>query len=442
MVDAQPNKLEQQIDEMISQLASKSASKRREAAYFLGEAAAEDAVAPLVNLYKKDKNASVRAAAAYSLGMYKAVERALKAGDEAIVVALLTRIEEKGKLGSRANTGRTVKIELALLISLILILALFAFRNDIKGMFFGSSKSKAQVVAEASAAFEPIKNDTRTLQTELLDVISSRPLGCIAFFNNPAPYQIDPVDARTYRDVAAIAERVSAAQASLNAAKARYDAACNQGAEFGPAQAQETFQLLLPALQSLDSVELALTQAAAAGEAALQQSTASVPTTVPPTAVPATVETPGVLQSNVVLQTAVPAEVLAAGDPKAHLPALYNIIDDVTSSQGAGALLLQYWQDVENSGSTGGCTIPTPPTVPDMNITIPEADFTASPDLRTAVDQINNGLATLRVGWGVFREACNTNTLADRLATEIISARGAMNSFTAAQLKLDVVRNS
>jgi hypothetical protein len=441
MVDAQPNKLEQQIDEMISQLASKSASKRREAAYFLGEAAAEDAVAPLVNIYKKDKNASVRAAAAYSLGMYKAVERSLKAGDEAIVVALLTRIEEKGKLGSRANTGRTLKIELALLISLIAILALFAFRNDIKGMFFGSSKTKTQVVAEASAAFQPIKNDTRTLQTELLDVISSRPLGCIAYFNNPAPYQIDPVDARTYRDVAAIAEQVSAAQSSFAAAKARYDAACNQGAEFGPAQAQETFQLLLPALQSLDSVELALTQAAAAGEAAEPLSTA-VPATAAPVNVAPTIETPGVLQSDVVLQTAVPADVLAAGDPKVHLPALYNMIDNVSSSQGAGALLLQYWQDVENSGSTGGCSIPTPPTVPDMNVTIPEADFTASTDLRTAVDQINNGLATLRVGWGVFREACNTNTLADRVATEIVNARVAMSSFTAAQVKLDAVRNS
>jgi hypothetical protein len=373
--------------------------------------------------------------------MYKAVERSLKAGDEAIVVALLTRIEEKGKLGSRANTGRTLKIELALLISLIAILALFAFRNDIKGMFFGSSKTKTQVVAEASAAFQPIKNDTRTLQTELLDVISSRPLGCIAYFNNPAPYQIDPVDARTYRDVAAIAEQVSAAQSSFAAAKARYDAACNQGAEFGPAQAQETFQLLLPALQSLDSVELALTQAAAAGEAAEPLSTA-VPATAAPVNVAPTIETPGVLQSDVVLQTAVPADVLAAGDPKVHLPALYNMIDNVSSSQGAGALLLQYWQDVENSGSTGGCSIPTPPTVPDMNVTIPEADFTASTDLRTAVDQINNGLATLRVGWGVFREACNTNTLADRVATEIVNARVAMSSFTAAQVKLDAVRNS
>jgi hypothetical protein len=442
MVDAQPNKLEQQIDEMIAQLASKSASKRREAAYFLGEAAAEDAVGPLVNLYKKDKNASVRAAAAYALGMYKAVERAIKGGDEAIVISLLTRIEEKGKLGKRANTGRVLKIELALLVSLIVIFALFAFRTDIKGAFFGSSRSRAEVVADASAAFTPIKNDTRTLQTELLDVISGRALGCIAYFNNAPPYQIDPIDARTYRDVATIAEQVTAAQASLSAAKARYDAACNQGAEFGATQAQETFQLLLPALQSLDPLELQLTQAAAEQSAAAPQATAIAATAVPATAIPATVETPGVLQSDVVLQTAVPADVLAAGNPKAHLPALYSIVDQVNETRGAGALLQQYWQDVQNSGRTAGCDNVALPAVPELTVAIPEADFAASPDLRAAVDAIQSGLATLRTGWGSFRDACNTNTLGDRVATELVNVRVAMSSFSAASLKLDAVRNA
>lgn len=441
MVDAQPNKLEQQIDEMIAQLASKSASKRREAAYFLGEAAAEDAVGPLVNLYKKDKNASVRAAAAYALGMYKAVERALKGGDEAIVISLLTRIEEKGKLGKRANTGRVIKIELALLVSLIVIFVLFAFRTDIKGALFGSSRSRAEVVADASAAFTPIKNDTRTLQTELLDVISGRQLGCIAYFNNAPAYQIDPIDARTYRDVATIAEQVTAAQASLSAAKARYDAACNQGAEFGAPQAQETFQLLLPALQALDPLELALTQAAAEQSVSAPQATTVPPTAVPATAVPATVETP-VLQSDVVLQTAVPADVLAAGNPKAHLPALYNIIDQVNDTRGAGALLQQYWQDVQNSGRTAGCDNVALPPVPELTVAIPDADFAASPDLRAAVDSIQSGLATLRTGWGVFRDACNTNTLGDRVAVELVNVRVAMSSFTAASLKLDAVRNA
>ncbi|MEP7293774.1 MAG: HEAT repeat domain-containing protein, partial [Chloroflexota bacterium] len=266
MVDAQPNALEQQISEMTTQLKSKNAGKRREAAYFLGEAAAEDAVPALVDVYENDKDKSVRAAAAYSLGMYKAVERSLKRGDEAEVVALLTRIEEQGKLGSRASSGRTLKIEFALLISLLVIIVLFLIRADVKGLIFGSTKPQAQVIAEARQAFTLVKNDTRKLQSELLDAIANRPLGCIQFYENPAPYQLDPVDARTFRDVAVIVEQLNTAQASLATAKARYDAACNEGAAFGATEAQETFQLLLPALQILDPLELALTQASVAAQ--------------------------------------------------------------------------------------------------------------------------------------------------------------------------------
>lgn len=442
MVDAQPNKLEQQIDEAMTQLRSKNAGKRRDAAYFLGEAAAEDAVGPLVDLYENDKDKSVRAAAAYALGMYKAVERALKAGDEAEVVTLLTRIEEKGKLGSRAKVGRNIKIQLALLVSLLVMLGLFLVRNEIRALVFPSTRTQAQVVAEARAAFNLVRNDTRTLQTELLDVISGRPLGCIAYFNNPAPHTLDPADARTFQNVAVIVDQINAAQASLAAAKARYDAACNDGAPFGAAEAQETFQLLLPALQSLDTIELSLTGLESAQTAA-QTAAQPMPTLAvleQPTAVPVE-PTQSLLQGDVEMQTAVPGDVVAGANPKSHLPALFNLIDDVTSPRGAGGLLVQYWTDVQNSGSTTGCSVPAP-AVPVNNVSIPDADFAASPDLRDAVTQINNGLNLLATGWTDFQNACFSNALADRMSTELGEARLAMISFDAAEVKLEAVRNA
>ena len=33
---------------------------------------------------------------------------------------------------------------------------------------------------------------------------------------------------------------------------------------------------------------------------------------------------------------------------KSQLPALFNIIDDVTATRGASTLLVQYWTDVQN----------------------------------------------------------------------------------------------
>ncbi len=437
MVNAQPNRLEQQIDEMMAQLRSKNAGKRREAAYFLGEAAAEDAVPALVDVYQNDKDRSVRAAAAYALGMYKAVERALKAGDEAEVVALLTRIEEKGKLGSRAPVGRSVKTLLGLLLSLVALLLLFLFRAEIRALVFPSTKPQAQVVSEVRHAYNLVRDDTRSLQGELLEVISGRPLGCIAYFNNPAPFSMDAADARTYASVAAIASQVSTAQTSLTAAKTRYDAACNEGAPFEAAQAQETFQLLLPALQSIDGIDLALTQLESSGSAAPLPTLASVDL-AQPTAAP----TVSVLQGDVALTTPVPADLIAGANPKAHTARLYQIIDDATSPRGAGGLLVQYWQDVQNSGSTTGCEIASPPAVPVNDLVIPDADLQASPDLRDAVGLINSGLAALTSGWETFRNACFSNTLRDRVDAQLAAAQVAMTAFSAADVKLDAVQNA
>ena len=149
------------------------------------------------------------------------------------VVDLLKQIEEDGELGSRAPIGRTIRILIGLTISLIVLIVLFFMRGDLKGILFGSTKPHAEVVAGVQQSFGLIKNDTRTLQTELLNVIQNQPLGCIAYFNNPGPYQLDPADSHSFPDVAAIVTDLNAAQASLASAKARYDDACNNGATFG-----------------------------------------------------------------------------------------------------------------------------------------------------------------------------------------------------------------
>ncbi len=280
MDDAPPNVFEAEIEKMIGQLGSKSAAKRREAAYFLGEVPSEQSVPVLVDVYEKDKDASVRAAAAYSLGMYKAVDRALNAGEDERVKDLLRGIEEDGKLGRRAANGTTIKLILALIVSLVLMGGIYTFRADVKGLLFGSTKSRAEIISDVRAQFTLVRNDTRTLQGELLNVISNRPLSCVAYFNNPPRYELDPVDARSFRDVAAANDQLLSIYDSLAAAKARYDDACNTGASFGPTEAQETFQVLLPGLQALDPLDIELTQLQANS---LPPGTAAAPVSAPPT---------------------------------------------------------------------------------------------------------------------------------------------------------------
>jgi hypothetical protein len=432
MIDGQPSALEQQIDEMIGQLASKNPAKRREAAYWLGEVAAENAVPELVEVYQKDKDARVRAAAAYSLGMYKAVEEALKRGEEAEVVELLKKIEQDGKLGARARSGGTIRTLIALTISLIALLVIFLLRDDIKGMFFGSTRTRAEVVSEVRQQFTPVRDDTRTLQAELLSALSNQPMGCIAFFNNPAPYRLNAVDARTYRDVGDMAAQLSAAQASLASAKASYDAACNNGAQFGAGEAQQTFQMLLPALQSLDPLEAQLT---AAAQATPIPPTAILPTTMP-TAAPTAAPT-----LNAELSPTIDPAVLALANPKANLPALFDIVNDVAGPAGASTVLINNWEQVQSTSSAPGCST-TPPAIPTLTLDIPDVDLQASPDLRNAVQSIRTGLDALGIGWANFRTACNNRTLREQAATELVRARTAAAAFTAAMTSLNAVQNS
>lgn len=438
MFDTQPNAFEEKIDRMITQLGDKNAAKRREAAEFLGEVAAADAVPDLVEVYRKDKSAQVRAAAAYSLGMYKAVERALKAGDESRVVNLLTDIEKEGKLGKRAPIGRAIRINIALVLVLIVLVVVYLYSPDIEGRLFGSTRPRSEVVGSVQETFTLVKNDTRALQTELLDVISARPLSCVAFFNSAPVYHLDPVDVRAFPDIADIVKQVNSAQTSLANAKAQYDAACNNGAPFGAGEAQAAFQTLLPALQAIDPLEVALIQAAAAQPTAIPPTVAPTTagaTTAPEVASPAPNATVAPVQP-----TAVPATPVGA-NPKAHVPELFDIIQNVTGTFGAGTLLVQYWTEVQNFGQTNGCAV-RPPTVPSYDIFIPEADFQASPELRDAVQLITNGLAALRTGWTNFQFACNARSLTSVAETRLQDARVALDAFTTADLMLQGIQSS
>lgn len=433
MFDAPPaNPFEEKIDQMITQLGSKSAAKRREAAYFLGEVAAADAVPALVEVYKKDKNPQVRAAAAYSLGMYKAVENAIRDGDENEVIRLLRGIEERGEIGRRASLGRSVRMIIALLATFIVLLIVYYFSPDIESRLLGSTRPRAEVIANVQQTFILVKNDTRSLQTELLEVISARPLGCIAFFNNAPTYAFDPVDARAFPDVAALVTQLHTAQASLANTKIRYDAACNDGAPFGASEAQAAFQLLLPALQIIDPLEVSLLQLSALQPTAAPATVAPAqPTAAPnqPTAAPAQ---PTAAPAGATAQPTIAPEVLAGANPKSHLPALFDIIDTVTDTRGASTLLVQYWQDVIDTGTTAGCRA-VAPTIPTYDLFIPEVDFQASPDLRDAVELIRNGLSALRNGWTNFQFSCNSRSLITVAPTRLQDAQVAATAFSAAE---------
>jgi HEAT repeat protein len=107
--------------ERIKDLSSKKASVRRDAAYYLGEAGVDESITKLRTVYQSDPDPSVRKAAEYSLGMFRAIQEALEHGEQDKVVALLKRVVDDGKFGSRKKTPTAVLVVVTFLLLLIFI---------------------------------------------------------------------------------------------------------------------------------------------------------------------------------------------------------------------------------------------------------------------------------------------------------------------------------
>lgn len=446
MSEAQATARERQINAMIDQLSSPRASERREAAYWLGEAAVGDAVPLLVELYKSDDDPSVREAAAYALGMFRAVEDALKRGQEDRVVRLLEQVEIEGKLGKRANKRGLARLLLGLTLSFALLAAAAALLPDetvetaleAAGLeqalaALGPAEpaapsapaapddaARSRIAADLRASYAQISADATTLQNQFLSVLGGGTLDCTAFFNNPPP--VDLERAAAYPELAALAGQLAGAQADLNAALARYNDACDGVQPLPVEDVGPVYGIVIRALQALPQIEAAIS-AAEAGE----------PVSLPPTATPTPTTTP------TPTQTPPPTTEISIANPRAHLAGLYSLIDTMTGQRGQLTLLGQYWRDVQQAGRTDGCNQPLPPIPADYNL--PPEDARAAPALGQAVELINQGLELTRVGWADFLIACGSRELAPGVSNGLALYNTAHTAFQAANQLLDSVRD-
>lgn len=449
MAEEERSPLQPQIEQALRDLASNSAAKRRAAAYFLGEAAQGDAVPTLIEMYKNDKNPGVRRAAAYALGQFRAVDEALGKGEQAKVTALLRAVEVEGQLGKRAPTASRVRLLFALVVSLALIGVLFLFRNNLAGAVLGGKTDRTALLRDVRSAYDRVSADTRTLQTEYLNVISNIPLSCVAFFNAPPPYVLDNRDAAAYADIAAVVRNINSVRETAESARVAYDQACAGPPEnFTSQQANDAYRTLVPALPLLAEIELQLTAAEANTTPPTLAPTATIPPptaepTIAPTAVPPTaaISTDAAAPDATAGSSAAPTTVPVVNfDLDRALPMLYGVIDDANGARGAATMLVQYWEEVGNTGNTGGCSIRTPPNIPTHDIVVPESEDQKMLILRRAVDLIDNGITALQSGWTDFIFACNSQNLMGSLPGNIANARAAQSAFANAATFLDQVR--
>ncbi len=456
--------LQEPIATYISWLRSKDPNERREAAYQLGERGVGEALPDLIRLYHKEKIRSVRKAVIYALGMFRAVEETLATGsrDKDEVFDLLRDVDA-GELGSRADKGALIRRIAALSLSLIILIAAYALLPErVPTLGIGPfqiaaavEESRAKLLSDLNQGYIFLRDDTNTLTAQFQGLLGGLGLSCTAFFNVPEPYQLAPGSALAYPDLARIAADYNRGVTAFLESYRRYEDDCFNGIPLPIDQVGAALAALAPAREALAQLEPALNAANAAAPPTPVPPTPVPPTPLPPTAIPPT-NPPAALPTEAPPTPVPPTDAPSGGalptleptvdpladvpadstDPLRHVSRLYAIIDNVTAPRGAATLLVQYWQDVQTSGATDGCNEPRP-NIPDNYIVLPEADLDVYPELAQAVQLVNVGLDAVRNGWAIFRGACATGGLAQRAANEGGLARTALNSFFAAQARLD-----
>lgn len=424
----------------LADLSSPNADKRREAAYWLGEAGVDESITRLRTMYDDpNEDVGVREAARYALGMFKAVKEALDRGDEAKVLLLLRGIVDEGKFGRRRTTSpawqrRVVTLLLVLFLILLGINAgVFALNSnpdllvalnpgggsDGDSTPSGSAlpatnRDRAALVSEVRSIFDRTRADLTTLQGQYTAVLGGSALDCTAFFNIPAALALSDSERAAQGDLIALVDGVNAAHGQMTSAYDRYDQAC-----FGnqPLDTSEVGGLLAPVQQALNT--LADLEASLSGaEASLNAPTAAPNSEA--SAAPAVTEA---------LPTAIPPTT----DPQPYLAPLFNIIDTVSNPRGPGGLLQQYWTDAFNAGVTDGCDTPRPDIPADYLLpatNVPEA-------MTQAVVQVNIGLGQVRQGWDLFEAACASGRLTQDAVIGLDLAENAANAFSNANTLLN-----
>ena len=421
---------EAKVRQNIKLLSSSDARMRREAARWLGEAGDPSAITRLRQVYEEDPDSRVRQAAAYSLGMFRALEQGLNGPQHDDVVQKLEDIALKGRMGRRAFIPRAffARLFVALLVSL-LVLLLFnfviwpQFGDQISEAMGGTGgtaaprtassnppQSREALVADLNTQLLSVRADVEALRSQYIAVIGGGAVDCTVTFNDPPSYST--ASASIAPELNPLIGELNAVQTDFNSAAAPYRQHCADNATpLTAAEASPALGTLVAALDRLTAAEDALNAAPAAEtEPAPAESATEEPTPIPPTPTP---------------------------NLRPSIVALLDMVDEMQNPRGPAGLLTTYWEDIRDTGSTDGCTLPVP-AIP-ANYTLGEELGEVPAQLSLAVDLVNNGLALLRQGWGQLQTACSSADPRAMVEQGLPSARNANGSFDLAREQLNVL---
>jgi hypothetical protein len=361
-----------QVDEKIKILRAPkrySTAERREAALWLGDSGDARAIPALLLVYRKDsKNRDVQQAAAYALGQFKALDKAIKRGkDESVEEALgrpknehifdlLTDIAINGRRGKKGGTGKWLFLTLLLLLTLAGLIAAIIYLPDYLAgraeqryaeRFQGLTGNAAQIaVAQLGILNTDLGADAAALQQQL----ALNALNCNFQFNLPIAYAPAATATESLDGLSDAVSTYNAARDRWLEARAPLEAACAAAAEDAApqiAQAERTAALeaatdvgdetgaIAVQLESLkaDADALAIREQQAATATAQVYATLTREALITPTPTITLTPTPGIAVDQINRQIGL-------------------LLTRLGDAEGVIDVLETYWTNVRDTGAT------------------------------------------------------------------------------------------
>ncbi len=279
--DAALEAFEESVRDNIKLLSSKDSKTRMKAATWLGEAGDPTAITMLMRVYRDDPDPKVRDAAQYSLGMFRKLEEELKKPDQSKVQKLLEDVAVHGKMGRRVPVAvrSLVKLEIGLIISAILVGVLAfvlppVFRGQVDQALQQNenvaptapavaTKDRATLLSELQSTLNLVTNNATKLQTQYQGMLGGGILDCKQFFDALTPVALSADNSRDNADLATVATDINNLEASFRSAKSTYDRVCDNGETLGGSEFGAPMRDLLALIQAISAAQANLTTAAA-----------------------------------------------------------------------------------------------------------------------------------------------------------------------------------
>lgn len=425
-----------------------SREERLEAAQWLGESGEPAAIKPLVMVYEKDKTPGMKETAAYALGQFRALGEALNDPEmEDTAFANIEKIVIHGEFGSRARTRPFRILQAILTVSLLVFLgggALLAISQGDPGgaavptLIAGAADTTDEPLATATpdtperaaealqAQYNLVESDRRLIQEQVdfAKTNGSQSCDAVGGFNQATAFTLSPAG-QADETLPLVADSLETVRSGVNDIIATYEAACAASSAINSEAAFELdtrlFDLEVPLMTVVPGLNAAL----------------GLELTVAPTeeAPPTTAAEP----------TAPPAEETAevtpteGPDTDAAEFALSGILDEMIGINGTVMIMNTYWTQAAG-GSDINCLQPQP-IVPE-NYELALDLIGISPDLDSAVQNINGGLDLIRTAVTRFYAACDSGSLQQDAATQLTVVQTAQSLFELAQTSLDALRRA